>query len=212
MRVMRIEELLALIEERRSVRTFTRETITNEQVHSLLDAARFAPSNSNRQALKFIFIRNDDVKKAMANAVSAKAAGIRASLKNPDLIAALDSYSTYLTFFKDAPLVIAALAKRSPSFLERLSADAGLTIAGRRVDAEVMSVSMAVQNILLAAHAMELGACCMTGPCMAAAEIQSILDVRAPFELAALVPVGRYETLPPAPARKDLSHIFEIIE
>ena len=209
---MMIDELLALMTERRSVRTFTRDAVTNEEIRIVLEAARCAPSNSNRQAWKFLIVINEGVKKTLADAVRKKIAEIRSTLKNPDLIAALDSYSEYMTFFTDAPLVIVALSKRSPSVLERLSRDAGLTLPGRTIDAELMSISMALQNMQLAAHALGLGSCCMTGPCIAAAEIQSILDVRPPFELAAIVPVGRYDSPPPAPPRQDILHISEMIE
>lgn len=71
---------------------------------------------------------------------------------------------------------------------------------------------MAIQNIQLAAHALGLGSCCMTGPLIAATELKTILDIRPPFELAALIPVGRFDQAVPQPARKDAGAISEIIE
>jgi nitroreductase len=209
---MRIDDLLVLITERRSVRKFLQTPVTDAEVRALLDAARCAPSNSNRQGWKFLFIKNTAVKKNMAEAVVNKVNEIRTALHDPDLIAAFNGYSEFLTFFTEAPLVVVALSKRSPSFLERIARDTEMNFAERRSQPEMMSIAMAIQNMQLAAYALGLGSCCMTGPLLAAGDIESLLDVRPPFELAAVIPVGHYDTLPPAPPRKDISLISEIIE
>jgi nitroreductase len=127
-------------------------------------------------------------------------------------VAAFDAYAKYLTFFKDAPLVIVAMAKQAPSFLERISKNIGVPLSGGSASPEALSIAMAIQNIQLAAHVMGLGSCCMTGPLLAADEIRSILDVRPPFELTAIIPVGGYDTAAAAPERKKIMLISEIIE
>jgi nitroreductase len=209
---MRIEDLLSVMQERRSVRTFSSDPVSDDEIRVLLEAACFAPSNTNRQAWKFLIIKNDGVKQRMAEAVDKKASEIRAALTHNELIAAFDNYSKYLTFFKDAPLVIVCLSKHTPSFLDGISRKNGVDRAGAAAQPELMSVSMAIQNMQLAAHVLGLGSCCMTGPILAADELRTILDIRAPFELAAIVPVGRYDTRPLAPARKDITLISEIID
>jgi nitroreductase len=206
---MRIDELLGLMKERRSVRKFSSEAVSDGEIRCLLEAACSAPSNSNRQAWKFLVIKHEGVKSKLADAVAQKAAAIRSGIANPELAQAFDAFTGYLTFFRDAPVVIIALSKRTPSFLDKLLHQAD---GGNMGSAELMSVSMAIQNLQLAAHALGLGCCCMTGPCMAADEVASILDIRAPFELAAVVPVGRYDEPPQAPARKDIMLVSEIIE
>ncbi|HLP17777.1 MAG TPA: nitroreductase family protein, partial [Bacteroidota bacterium] len=107
---------------------------------------------------------------------------------------------------------IAALSKRSPSFLETISRETGMDLPIGTGQAELMSVSMAIQNLQLAAHALGLGSCCMTGPLLASDAIRTILDVRVPFELSAIIPVGRRLASPLAPPRKDVAVISEIIE
>lgn len=209
---MRVEDLLELLATRRSVRRFTDAPVSDEEIRMLLRAASSAPSNSNRQGWKFLVVKSDSLKGRLAVAVEKQVAAIRASLKDPDLIAAFDAYAAYLTFFQNAPVVIVALTKQTPSFLERVSRELGLDAAIGKTNPEIMSTSMAIQNMQLAAHALGLGSCCMTGPSLAAAEIESILDVRPPFHLTALVPVGHYETWPPATPRKDLALISEVIE
>lgn len=117
---MLVTELLEILKGRRSVRTFTQAPVPDEEIQLLLEAARFAPSNSNRQAWKFLIVKTSDVKKKMATAVNEKALEIRGKLAEPDLIQSFDSYSQYLTFFQHAPVVIVVLYKKSSSFLENL--------------------------------------------------------------------------------------------
>ena len=56
---------------------------------------------------------------------------------------------------------------------------------------------------------MGLGACCMTAPLIAVEEIKKILDIRPPFEVAALIPVGKYEKEPAPVSRKKIDRIME---
>jgi nitroreductase len=51
------------IENRRSIRRFKRESIPRELVEELLEAARLAPSGSNRQQWRFQVITDPDLKK-----------------------------------------------------------------------------------------------------------------------------------------------------
>jgi nitroreductase len=209
---MLVDELLKIIGERRSIREFTQESISDEEIHLLLEAAHLAPSNSNRQAWKFLVVKNLSIKRNMAEAVEKKILNIRQALNEQDLIESFDNYTRYLTFFQNAPLIIIALFKQSFSFLEDLLKKINLASADRKVNSELMSVSMAIQNLQLAAHTLGIGTCCMTGPLIAANEIKNILDVRPPFEIAAIIPVGRYSTLPTATSRKNIKSISETIE
>ncbi len=209
---MLVNEFLDILKSRRSVRVFTQEQVSDEEIELLLEAARFAPSNSNRQAWKFLIVKNLDVKKKMALAVGDKAAEIKGKLIDPDLIQSFDSYAQYLTFFASAPVVIVVLYKRSSSFLENLFQKLNLPRFDEKLSPELMSVSMAIQNLQLMVHALKLGSCCMTGPLIAARELKTILDVRAPFELAALIPVGRTNQSVPPPERKETGAISEFME
>ncbi len=50
------QELLQQFQKRRSVRTFTGEPLTDEELHFIEEAGRWAASSSNRQARRFILI------------------------------------------------------------------------------------------------------------------------------------------------------------
>ncbi|HLP17609.1 MAG TPA: nitroreductase family protein, partial [Bacteroidota bacterium] len=149
---MQIDELLTVLKERRSIRAFSGEAVSAEEIQMLLEAAQAAPSNSNRQGWKFLVIKNDGIKRQMADAVEQKVLELGRVIIDAELRAAFDSYARYLTFFTKAPVVIAALSKRSPSFLETISRETGMDLPIGTGQAELMSVSMAIQNLQLAAH------------------------------------------------------------
>ncbi len=54
------------IKQRRSVRKFDRYHVTDEELESILEAGRWAPSNSNSQPWRFVVIRNLELKEALA--------------------------------------------------------------------------------------------------------------------------------------------------
>lgn len=54
--------------DRRSIRKYEARDVEQEKIMQILEAARQAPSASNRQPWKFIIIRDEDVKKAIVAA------------------------------------------------------------------------------------------------------------------------------------------------
>lgn len=54
------EELYEMIINRRSVRKFTEERISDEEIKKIVDAGLSAPSARNRQEIEIVVIRNDE--------------------------------------------------------------------------------------------------------------------------------------------------------
>lgn len=209
---MLADELLELIKSRRSIRNFTNEPILNEDLLRIIDAARYAPSNTNRQPWKFIIIKNDSVKNIIAETVAKKMDSLRSSIKDAETSDLLSSYEEYFLFIRRAPVLIFALYKDPPSFLQAFLSEQNLNSMSKNVSSELMSTSMAIQNLLLFAHALGLGACCTTGPLLASEEIKKILDIRPPFEIAAIMALGKYIEQPAVTSRKSIMAITEVIE
>ena len=209
---MYLKELLKIIKERRSIREFTKAKINDEEIRILIDAARYAPSNSNRQAWKFIILKNDKIKSEIAQAVKEKTVKIKQGIEDKERLEMFGDYAKYFLVFSRAPVVIFVLYKTGLSIVDHVlsGVDAGAGV--RKVESELISVSMAIQNLLLAAHALGLGACCMTSPLIAYAEIKKILDTRPPFEIAALIPIGQHEKEPGPVGRKKIDRIIEMVE
>lgn len=66
---MTIEQLLELINQRTSIRSFTREIISDEKLRLIAEAGRASPTDSNRQRRKFTIVKNPDLLKSLAQAI-----------------------------------------------------------------------------------------------------------------------------------------------
>lgn len=199
------DELMACLRSRRSVREFTAQPVERDDVLRLIEAARWAPSNHNRQPWKFL-VYDDRVEiQALADRVEQH---LSERLKTLPALAAshAETLLKYATFFRDAPVLIVAMHKRpagvSAALLEGLPNPA-------LVSGEPISVAMAVQNLLLAAPALDLGACILTGPLLVTDTLADAVALPEGFDLNCLIAVGHVAKTPDAPRRKELAHLVE---
>ncbi|MHC1591576.1 MAG: nitroreductase family protein [Candidatus Helarchaeales archaeon] len=58
--------ILEVIKKRKSVRKFTDEEVAEEDLNAVLEAARLAPSGTNKQPWHFIIIKNKETQKELA--------------------------------------------------------------------------------------------------------------------------------------------------
>jgi nitroreductase len=63
-----ILDVLEAIKERRSIRSFTDEKVSEEDVWRLIDAARWAPSAGNIQPWAFVIVKDPEIKRKLSNA------------------------------------------------------------------------------------------------------------------------------------------------
>jgi len=61
-------DVFEAIKTRRSVRAFTNQPVSDEEVKHLIDAARWAPSAGNIQPWEFVVIRDPEIKRGLAKA------------------------------------------------------------------------------------------------------------------------------------------------
>ena len=61
-------DILKAVRERRSIRDFQKKTIPDELLDKLMEALIWAPSAGNLQARKFYFVRNEKMRKMLAQA------------------------------------------------------------------------------------------------------------------------------------------------
>jgi nitroreductase len=71
---------------------------------------------------------------------------------------------------------------------------------------------MAAQNLLLAAQALGLGTCVLTGPMLVQKDFAGALNLPVGFCVTCFVAVGHPGESPEAPRRKSLEHIVEFRE
>jgi nitroreductase len=86
-------DVFEAIMRRRSVRAYTREEVSEEEVEKLIEAARWAPSAGNIQPLELIIVKNAETKRRLAEA------------------------ALHQTFIEEAPVVIVVCANMAQSSL-----------------------------------------------------------------------------------------------
>ena len=199
------EHLLVIMRGRRSVRCFAPDPVNREQIMRLLEAARWAPSNHNRQPWRFLVLEDTQQIGALADTISGSLAE---KLKLLPAVAAayIDGFVHDATFFAQAPVLIVALHKRPASVSAALlkGMDNPALVSG-----EPLSVAMSVQNLVMAAHALGLGTCVLTGPLLARDLVAGALKLPAGHDITCLVALGHPAEIPPPPRRKSLEQIVE---
>jgi|AMZC01.1.fsa_nt_AMZC01002704.1_7 F420 biosynthesis protein FbiB-like protein len=177
-------ETLRLIKTRRSVRRYDGRPVPTHLVWELLEAAHWAPSAHNRQPWRFAVLMDVERRRALAEAMGAHfrrdllAAGVPEEEAERQV-------ARSVARIVDAPAVIVV-------FLSMADMDQYADAKHRALERTmaVQSVALAVQNILLLAHAHGLGACWMCAPLFCPEVVRETLEVPADWEAQALVTLG----------------------
>ncbi|MFC1855953.1 nitroreductase family protein [Thermodesulfobacteriota bacterium] len=207
---MLAKDVLEVIKARRSTRKFLDKDIDNETLNMIFDATRYAPSNTNRQAWEFLLVKNDDIKNQIHTAVKDKVEFILENMTSKVKYRAIRAYTKYFTFFKDAPVLIVALYKKPSNVANLLMKH---TKRVEMISGELISLSMACQNLQLMAHSLDIGTCVLTGPLVAYDQIKELLSVEDGFEIGCFIAAG-HPTDEEAfvPRRKNVEKIIKILD
>ena len=108
------DRLLELIRARRSIRRFSDRAVDRDDIARLLEAARWAPSNHNRQPWRFLVIEDKPQINQLAETVGQSLSEKLKSL--PEAAAAYaGEFTHYATFFAEAPVLLVVLHKQPVS-------------------------------------------------------------------------------------------------
>ncbi len=208
-------DLFDAIKERKSIRRFKQTAVPDKDINKILDAGRWAPSANNTQPWSFIVIRNNAVLQKMSEAVREMIDRMIPFAENEKQAQRLAAYkSNYYTFFEKAPVVIAVCMEAYDAGTDKLLAKMGYSpddVKRLRPLPGLQSVAAAIQNMLLAIHALGYGSCWMTGPLVAQESFERLLGFGKEKFVAALRPVGVPDENPPARSRKPLEDMTKII-
>jgi nitroreductase len=175
-------ETLRTIRDRHSVRAFTRDDVTDEEIHVLLNAANAAPSAHNQQAWRFIILRGDK-KQELAQLVTTQSANF------PRPAAALLRMGAKSIL--SAPVVIAVANTgdliRHGTELFKVEKETAHDFFRTM---EIQSSAAAVENMLLAAMSLGLGTVWLGVLYLIKDEVRRFLG-EPEGEFMAVVPVGR---------------------
>jgi nitroreductase len=204
-------KLTEFLKTRTSHRKYQPDPIPEATIRRLIDCARYAPSGHNLQPWRFVAVADREQIQAMGEAVDAQYSRIIADVPE-DVRKKYEAYRFYVTHFKDAPLVFVVLATKSTYITTDLATEYGIDLPPvAHVDMDLLGVGAVVQNLLLAAHAEGLGACCMTDPITyAQQQLEALLPVPEGFHIVTLVPMGKPTKTRHGPPKKDVEELLVI--
>jgi nitroreductase len=176
-------ELRDAIQKRRSIRRFSSEPVTLEQVKQLIDAAVMAPSSMNAQPWHFTVVAGK-VRDEVVETVSKSTTYLADILQTMDAQSRLQAES-FVCDLGGAPVIIL------------VSMPHGLEEYQRLVD--LLSIGGAVQNLMLEAHDMGLATCNITFSFWVRDELAERVGING--EIVSLVVLGHPGESPGDPGR-----------
>lgn len=171
-------------------RYFTDQPVTDEELRTAFDYARFAPQGGNRQPVRFIVVRDQEAKNQLAEwyrvpwkgyLAQAREGAIGVGAEKVDKV--LNNADHFADNFEHIPAIVIACAHLdgvhpTDTELDRLSVVGG------------GSIYPAVQNFLLGCREAGLGAALTTLLCMYEPQVKELLDIPDDVVTAAHIPVG----------------------
>ena len=195
-------DIVNLMKNRRSIRKYSARKVSRKILNEILEAARWAPSAHNSQPWRFTILNKTEEKKVLAEDMAK--AWITDLVKSQiPLEHAMESAKLSTERFTRAPTLIIVGVTRT-DIPKHISA------SGNRVerDLAIQSLGAAIQNMLLVAHSLGLGACWFCAPAFCKTEVRKALHLPDEFEPQALITFGYAAEKPEAPRRKPLSEIL----
>lgn len=209
-------DLFEAIETRCTVRKFKDDNIPLEDIKTIINAARLAPSSTNAQTWHYLVIYNDEIKQKMKKAIADKYDEILSWEESKDKQDSISHYKNYSTFFTDAPVNIAVLMEEKTSVIEGILREKGIPeaeIRRSRPRPDLLSIGASIENLSLAAHALGYGTCWLTAPLCAYKELENLLKVKPPYQLVSLMSLGKpFSNDNKQKPKKPLTEILTVIK
>lgn len=176
-------ELQEAIRKRRSIRRFTDDIVSDEELKDLFDSVRWSPSWANTQVWEFIVVRDRD---RIADVVASYAE------KNP---------ATKCSLSASALIIVCAKTGVSGCY--------GGQESTKHANWYMFDLGLATQTLCLAAHEMGLGT--VVVGLMDHDACRKAVDLPDGYEVAAVIPIGRPAVEPKSgPPRRAVSEIVHL--
>lgn len=203
---------------RRSIRSFTEQSVSHDDIRELIDCARYAPSDTNSQTWQFIAVTSREKIKEIEQLTwaelhaRAEAAEQRGLQREARLL--VRSFGPYATAFADAPALIICLATPYNSKFREKIFDPIALVPDHVWDEEgIKSSCLASQNLMLAAHARGLATCPMTGPVLLVQDkLREYLDIPEQCQINMVIALGHPAETPGQLPRKAVDDILQFVD
>jgi nitroreductase len=182
---------MKVIQDRRSIRDWTEEPVSEQDLAMILEAGRLAPSGENAQPWRFIIVRDAETRKN----VGALAGGGSARRFTAEFVT--HQMQERFATLQDEEKKKAAFEKLTSGQVSAFLANAPLNIVvcGKKDVWDMpYDTSAAIENMLLMVTALGLGACWVIAPCIDIRDeerIQALLEIPPGFKAVSVISIGR---------------------
>lgn len=215
---MDLNSIEKLFKERRSIRKWQEKKVPEELVRKAIEMGSWAPSGGGRQPYHFYVISNPDVIRKIAAAVQEATDFLMTLPTTHADPTATERWQKNSAFFGAAPLLIGVCTDVYESPADQILADNAGNPAADKIrewrktaSSRLQSAAAVITQILLALHAMGLGAVWMSGPVQAKESIEKILGVPQNEDFVAVIPVGYPDQAGKVPPHKTLEELVTMI-
>ena len=185
-----LEATVKVIQERRSIRDYTAEPVSEEALDMILESARLAPSGENAQPWRFVVIKDADTRKK----IGALAGGGSGRRFTAEFVT--QKMQERFSSLQDEEKKKAAFQKLTSGQVSAFLATApvNIVVCGKKDVWDLpYDTSAAIENMLLMVTALGLGACWVIAPCIDIRDeerIKDILGVPEGFKIISIISIG----------------------
>jgi nitroreductase len=185
-----VEATMKIIQDRRSIRQYTEDPVSEEHLEMILEAARQAPSGENAQPWRFVIVRDEDTRKQLG-AIAGGGSGRRftaefVTKKMQERFVSLEDEAKKKAIFEKLT------SGRVSAFLA--DAPVSIVVCGRKDVWDLpYDTSAAIENMLLMVTALGLGACWVIAPCIDIRDeerLKDLLGVPEEIKIISIIAVG----------------------
>lgn len=202
-----------LAASRRSLRRYRAKPVSRALLQRLIACASQAPSNFNRQPWQFVLMDDPAWVAALHGVLLRGCARMEAGDAAGRLFNLIDHIRDWLYPLQGSAALVLAFYKPSP---EKVDAQMSAVFDSGPIadyNPNLVALGMALQNLLLAAHAAGLGGCMHSGPLpLLRGTVNRLLGLPMGLQLAGLVSLGWPDEAPAAPPHRGLDKTLRICE
>jgi nitroreductase len=185
-----VEATIKVIQDRRSIREYTADPVSDQDLDLILEAARQAPSGENAQPWRFIIVKDVEMRKKIG-ALAGGGSGRRftaefVTKKMQERFSSLEDEAKKKAAFEKLT------SGQVSTFLA--AAPVNIVVCGKKEVWDLpFDTSAAIENILLMITALGLGACWVIAPCIDIRDeerIKALLGIPEGFKAISIISVG----------------------
>jgi nitroreductase len=185
-----VDATMKVIQDRRSIRDYTDEPVSDQDLDMILEAARQAPSGENAQPWRFIIVKDVETRKRLG-ALAGGGSGRRFTAEF-----VTKKMQERFSGLQDEAKKQAVFEKLTSGQVSAFLADApvNIVVCGKKDVWDLpYDTSAAIENMLLMVTALGLGACWVIAPCIDIRDeerVKALLGMPEGFKVISIVSVG----------------------